>query len=88
MTSLIDLALNRELILAGPGAETGGLMLYEDYPLAYDAWDVEIYHLQSYQTILFDQIELVEAPLRASLVATARFGKSTVKLTVRSICEA
>lgn len=81
-TSLVDLSLDRELILPGPGAEDGGLMLYEDYPLAYDAWDVEIYHLQSYDTIKFDEVRVEQGDLRASLVATARFGKSTATMTV------
>jgi alpha-mannosidase len=83
INSLLDLAIDRELILPGPGADDGGLMLYEDYPLAYDAWDVEIYHLQSYRTIVFDEVTAAEDPLRASLIATAKFGKSTAKLTVR-----
>lgn len=84
ISSLVDLALDRELILAGPGAQDGGLMLYEDYPLSYDAWDVEIYHLQSCRVIPFEKVTAVQGSLRASLIATARFGKSTAKFTVSS----
>lgn len=83
IASLFDLSLHRELILPGPGAEDGGLMLYEDYPLAYDAWDVEIYHLQSYQPIRFDKVKAEEGDLRASLIASATFGKSIAKFSVR-----
>lgn len=84
ITSIVDVRLDRELVAPGPGAENAGLVLYEDFPLTYDAWDAEIYHLQSYETILFDTIEAVEGPLRASLVVTAKFGNSSAKLTVSS----
>jgi alpha-mannosidase len=82
ITSIVDIRLDRELITPGPGAEDAGLVLYEDFPLTYDAWDAEIYHLQSYETIKFDSVELVQGPLRASLVVTAKFGDSSARLTV------
>jgi alpha-mannosidase len=83
ITSLVDKRLDRELILAGPGAPDGGLIIYEDYPLRYDAWDAEIYHLDTYTLLSFDEVTVENTPLRSSLVATARFGKSVAKLTVR-----
>jgi alpha-mannosidase len=43
--SLIDIELNREIIPAGQKANR--LILYDDQPLYWDAWDVEIYHLQT-----------------------------------------
>lgn len=82
ITSLLDLALQRDLILPGSGTPDGGLMIYEDYPLRYDAWDVEIYHQDSYQAITFDEVVCVEEEARASLVCRASFGKSTATLTV------
>lgn len=85
ITSLIDEQLGRELILAGPGAESGGLIIYEDYPLRYDAWDAEVYHLDTYTSINFDEMSVENSPLRASLIATASFGKSRVKLTVSTV---
>jgi alpha-mannosidase len=85
ITSLYDIREDRELVLAGPGAETGGYMLYEDFPLAYDAWDAEIYHLDCATAITFDTVT-VEAtgPLRAVIQATASFGKSKIVTRVRS----
>ena len=84
ITSLYDIINNRELILAGSSAETGGLMTYDDFPLAYDAWDAEIYHLDCSHLIEFTDVKVgLQGPLRASLVATAKFGKSTVTMTVR-----
>lgn len=84
ITSLKDLRIGRELIAPGPGADDGGWMLHEDYPLTYDAWDVEIYHLKSFRTLQFDEVKVVEDPLRASLIATSRFGRSVAILTVSS----
>jgi len=83
ITSLYDILSERELILAGSSAETGGLMTYDDFPLAYDAWDAEIYHLDCSHIIDFTEVKVgMQGPLRASLVATAKFGKSTVAMTV------
>lgn len=82
ITSVVDVRLERELIIPGPGANNAGLVLYEDYPLTYDAWDAEIYHLQSFEAIRFDTVTLEEEPLRATLVATAKFGKSSARLRV------
>lgn len=83
VTSLRDLSLDRELILPGPRAVDGGLMIYEDLPLEYDAWDMEIYHLDCATILEFDEVSVGEVnSLRASLEAISRFGSSTVLMTV------
>lgn len=83
LKSLVDIQLQRELILPGPGADDAGLMLYDDLPLAYDAWDAEIYHLDQCRVIKFTKVEVgAQDSLRASIRATAEFGSSTVVLTV------
>ena len=82
LSSLIDRHLDRELILPGVGAETAGLMMYDDYPLKFDAWDVEIYHLNAGRAILFDSAEPEEHGRRASVKAVAKFGHSLAELTV------
>ena len=83
ITSLVDVQLQRELIAPGPGASNAGLMLYDDFPLAYDAWDAEIYHLDQCREIKFTEVEVgTQDKLRASIRATAKFGSSTVVLTV------
>lgn len=84
ITSLVDLAANRELITVGPGAVDGGLVLYEDYPLTYDAWDAEIYHLKSYTTLKFTEVSIEESPLRASLIGKVSFGRSSAIVKVPS----
>ena len=66
-----------------PVSEDCGLVIFEDFPLQYDAWDVEIYHLDSCRSIKFDEVSVsLQDPLRASLRAVAKFGKSTAALTV------
>jgi alpha-mannosidase len=80
--SLIDKHIGRELILAGPGAEDGGLSIYEDYPLEWDAWDVEVYHLDSCQPLRFQEIEPTSSSETAALKATVKFGDSTAVATV------
>lgn len=83
VTSLVDLSFDRELILPGPRAVDAGLMLYEDLPIEYDAWDMEIYHLDCATTLRFDEVQVgSQTPLRASLIAMAKFGQSKVTLTV------
>jgi alpha-mannosidase len=85
ISSLIDVHLDRELILPGPGSQDAGLVLYDDFPLAYDAWDAEVYHLDCGRALHFDQVEIVAGgPLRASLRATCNFGMSRAVLTVRA----
>lgn len=82
LKSLFDIPLRRELIVPGPGADDAGLMLYDDYPLAYDAWDAEIYHLDQCRQLKFTALEVTaDNALRASISATAVFGKSKVTLT-------
>jgi alpha-mannosidase len=82
IVSLVDVQLDRELILAGPGAQDGGLTIYEDYPIEWDAWDVEVYHLDSYKALQFQEIKPSVSGGRATLTATAKFGQSTAVLKV------
>jgi alpha-mannosidase len=84
LKSLVDLKLQRELISPGPGASDAGLMLYDDFPLAYDAWDAEIYHLDQCRPLSFTKVEIESQDrLRASVKATAQFGMSSISLIVR-----
>ncbi|KAI9794160.1 MAG: Glycoside hydrolase, 38 vacuolar alpha mannosidase [Peltula sp. TS41687] len=49
ITSLVDLSLNRELIPKGTKAHQ--FVLFDDKPLYWQAWDVEVYHLESRQEL-------------------------------------
>ncbi|KAI8065635.1 glycosyl hydrolases family 38 N-terminal domain-containing protein [Gongronella butleri] len=64
---LVDRALQRELIK--PGERGNVFKMYEDIPLFWDAWDVEIYHLEKHRTVEEGSIQILEqGPLRASLL--------------------
>ncbi|ORX61679.1 hypothetical protein DM01DRAFT_1316510 [Hesseltinella vesiculosa] len=67
MIGLYDKQCERELIKAG---ERGNVFkMYEDIPLFWDAWDVEIYHLEKYRTVEEGSVQILErGPLRASLL--------------------
>ena len=85
IVSLVDVHLGRELILAGPGAEDGGFMMYEDFPIMWDAWDVEVYHLESFRRLQFGTVKVDSK--NAALQAEVKFGHSTVSATVRSLLQ-
>ncbi|KAI9449033.1 glycosyl hydrolases family 38 N-terminal domain-containing protein [Lactarius psammicola] len=79
ITSLFDVQLERELI---PQGETGGLVIFEDHPNYWDAWDVEIHHLEKAQRLNFTNVKVVASgPLRASVVTDVVYGKSKITTT-------
>ncbi|KAH9958156.1 glycoside hydrolase family 38 protein [Russula dissimulans] len=80
ITSVFDVRLRRELI---PQGQTGGLIICEDHPNYWDAWDVEIHHLEKVQQLKFANIKIVDSgPLFGAVVAEVKYGKSTIKVTI------
>ncbi|KAK0524454.1 Glycoside hydrolase, 38 vacuolar alpha mannosidase [Tilletia horrida] len=80
ISSIYDIEADRELIEKGQGA---GLTIAEDYPPTYDAWEVELYHLNTTENIKFDRVRISEAgPWRATLTLEANFSQSKVRLDV------
>ncbi|KAE8270386.1 hypothetical protein A4X09_0g1942 [Tilletia walkeri] len=80
IASIYDIEADRELIQKGQGA---GLTISEDYPPTYDAWEVELYHLNTTENIKFDRVRISEAgPWRATLTLEANFGQSKVRFDV------
>ncbi|KAI0032015.1 glycoside hydrolase family 38 protein [Vararia minispora EC-137] len=80
ITSLYDIALGRELI---PKGMTGGMIIFDDRPNYWDAWDVEIHHLEKFQQLKFDNVKVVaEGPVRASVQTEVKYGNSTILLTI------
>ncbi|KAI0753803.1 hypothetical protein C8Q74DRAFT_1373733 [Fomes fomentarius] len=80
ITSLYDVGQERELI---PTGETGGLVIFDDRPNYWDAWDVEIHHLEKYKKLRFENISIAaEGPLRASLKAVIKYGQSTINVLI------
>ncbi|KAF8512088.1 glycoside hydrolase family 38 protein [Hysterangium stoloniferum] len=83
ITSLIDVAEKRELV---PSGSTGGLIIYQDRPNYWDAWDVEIHHLETPNPLKFTNMTVTEnGPIRASIAAETVYGKSTIKTTVSTV---
>jgi alpha-mannosidase len=83
ISSIYDKVVKRELITPGPGCNDGGLMIYEDLPLNYDAWDAEIYHLKCGSVVTFDKVYVKDGgELRQTLVAEATFGDSSAVLEI------
>jgi alpha-mannosidase len=83
ITSLLDVQLKRELISDG---RSGGLVIFQDRPNYWDAWDVEIHHLETAQPLDFSNITVnAQGPLRASVEAEVKYGKSTIRVTVSYI---
>ncbi|KAF7312531.1 Glycoside hydrolase family 38 protein [Mycena indigotica] len=80
ITSLVDVELQRELIQEGA---TGGLIIFEDRPNFWDAWDVEIHHLEKATQLEFANVSVVaHGPLRAAVRAEVRYGQSNISVTI------
>ncbi|KAJ7581083.1 glycoside hydrolase family 38 protein [Mycena floridula] len=78
ITSLIG--HGRELIVPG---ETGGLVLFEDRPNYWDAWDVEIHHLETPTLLSFSSVKVVSyGPEKGAVLAQLKWGKSAFDVTI------
>ena len=80
--SLLDIELNRELI---PKGQKGNrLILYDDQPLYWDAWDVELYHLETPQELGYGKTTIVDqGPLRVGLLVEYKISEeSWIKTTI------
>jgi len=80
ITSLLDVKKGRELI---PKGETGGLVIFEDRPNYWDAWDVEIHHLETARQLKFKDITVVShGPLRAAILAEVKYNNSRISILI------
>ena len=74
LTSVYDLNAGRE-VLSGPA---NVFHLHEDIPNLWDAWDVDVFHKEKFQTLdKVEHLEVVEnGPLRAAVRIVRTFGQS------------
>ena len=80
IASLYDRANKRELI---PEGQTGGMVIMEDHPNYWDAWDVDQFHLEKQKHLRFDQIRIAEqGPLVAALSAVVHIGESRMDVEI------
>jgi alpha-mannosidase len=83
LVSLFDKRAGREAIT--PGQRANQFVLYDDEPVAWDAWDVDVFHLEKRDPIgAATSIQITErGPLRASLLFTYQIGAgSTLTQTI------
>ncbi|KAI4171516.1 MAG: hypothetical protein LQ343_004254 [Gyalolechia ehrenbergii] len=82
ITSLYDIAEDREIVAKGQKANQ--LVIFDDKPLYWQAWDTEVYHLRSRQELPSGQSQIVEkGPHRVSLVTENKISeKSWIKTTI------
>ncbi|KAK4688271.1 alpha-mannosidase, partial [Tremellales sp. Uapishka_1] len=80
IVSLLDKALDKELI---PKGQTGGMVIMEDHPNYWDAWDVDDFHLQKQTHLKFGEVRILESgPLRATLGCSLRIGQSVMEIRI------
>lgn len=76
-TSIYDKEYQREILLENGLGNV--LELYEDRPLSFDAWDIDVFYEEKCEILAADSIELVEiGPLEAVLRLTWHFRHSSV----------
>lgn len=82
ITSLYDISADRELV--PDGAKAAQLVIYDDKPLYWQAWDVEVYHLKSREELHPSKVVISEdSPHRVSLdIETKISDKSWIKTTI------
>jgi alpha-mannosidase len=82
ITSLYDIAADREVVPKGQRAAQ--LVIFDDKPLFWQAWDVEVYHFKSRQELTPHKVSISEASIhRVSLeIETKISDKSWIKTTM------
>lgn len=85
ITSFIDRKVNREIIPKGKKANQ--FVIFDDKPLYWQAWDVEVYHLDSREELTSGTTTIAEnGPHKVSVVTETRISdaswiKTTISLT-------
>nr|MCU0491664.1 alpha-mannosidase [Chloroflexaceae bacterium] len=79
IVSLFDKAHGRELV--APGQTLNRLVLYEDRPLNWDAWDIDHFYVEkAYPLHETNGWQVVESgPLRSAIEITRQFGHSRLR---------
>ncbi|EEP82819.1 hypothetical protein UREG_07684 [Uncinocarpus reesii 1704] len=88
ITSLVDVKADREIIPRGKKANQ--FVIFDDKPLYWQAWDVEVYHLDSRKELQSGTTKIAEkGPHRVSVVTETKISdaswiKTTISLTSES----
>ena len=85
ITSIFDIKANRQVVT--PGSKANQLVIFDDKPLYWQAWDVEVFHLNSRKVLEPGRSKIVEhGPQKVSIVTETRisndsWAKSTISLS-------
>lgn len=81
ITSLVDLKADREVIANGKANQ---FVLFDDKPLYWQAWDVEVFHLNSRKELQSGKSRIVEhTPFRVSVATETKISEqSWIKTTI------
>lgn len=82
ITSLIDRKAKREIVAKGEKANQ--LVIFDDKPLYWQAWDVELYHLESREVLTSGTTKIAEdGPHKVSVVTETKISEASwVKTTI------
>ncbi|KAG0633137.1 Alpha-mannosidase [Tuber brumale] len=84
ITSLIDRELEREVI--PEGARANQLVIMDDKPLYWQAWDVEVYHLETRRELRTGKVSIYESgPYRASVLVETQISETSWIKTIISL---
>jgi alpha-mannosidase len=90
ITDLFDKELDRQVI--DPGCKANRFMMYEDLPFYWDAWDVELHHLEKGWCVSDDSSKVdldigMEGPLLVSLLRVIRISaESSITQVISLSC--
>ena len=81
--SLYDVRADREVIKGGKGNQ---LVIFDDKPLYWQAWDVEVFHLDSRKELEYGTSEIVESgPYRVSVATKTQISEKSWIRTIISL---
>lgn len=82
IVSLYDVEEDREVV--AQGGKAGQLVIFDDKPLYWQAWDVEVFHLESRKELSSGKTSILESdPHRVSVVTETKISESSwIKTTI------
>ncbi|KAH9883251.1 glycoside hydrolase family 38 protein [Xylariomycetidae sp. FL2044] len=87
VTSLIDRKADREVI--SKGGKANQLVIFDDKPLYWQAWDVEVYHLDTRKEVPYGETKIFEdKEHRVSVVTEAKISEKSSIKTILSLTTA
>ncbi|KAI1105211.1 glycoside hydrolase family 38 protein [Jackrogersella minutella] len=87
ITSLVDRKSGREII--AKGGKANELVIFDDKPLYWQAWDVEVYHLDTRKVVPYGKTKILEdKDHRVSVLTEAKISEDSSIKTILSLSAA